>query len=248
MNKHFYKQRVALNVLAKNPQNAKDIYQVAEGYVFIGVLSKDFPTVPEAVTAMKEYDQVVDGAISIGLGAGDSRQSSVVAEIVKYYPGIHINQVFPAIGMTRANLGEHNSWINGLVSPAGKIGYVNISTGPYSSAQEDQAIVPIKAAISLIKDMGGNAIKYFPLNHLSDLDEYKAVAQACGEEGFSLEPTGGINIENFEEIVKIALEAQVPKIIPHIYSSIIDQSTGLTKVEDVRSLLKQTKQLVDQYA
>lgn len=246
--KRFYKDRVALNVLANDPANAQAVFEAAEGHVLVGVLSKDYPTVEAGVEAMKEYSAAIDGAVSIGLGGGDNRQAAIVAEIVKYFPGNHINQVFPAVGATRANLGGKESWINSLVSPTEKVGFVNISTGPQSAAQEEQAIVPIKTAIALIRDMGGNALKYFPMNGLSSEDEFRAVARACGEEGFALEPTGGIDMENFEPILRIALEANVPKIIPHIYSSIIDQDTGQTNTGDIQKLLKITKQLVDQYA
>jgi uncharacterized protein (TIGR03581 family) len=246
--KRFYKDRVSLNVLANSVENAKEVFEAAEGYVLVGVLSKDYPTVEEAVAAMKEYGKEIDEAVSIGLGAGDNRQAAVVAEIAKYYPGSHINQVFPSVGATRANLGEKDSWINSLVSPTGRVGYVNISTGPVSAAQDEHAIVPIKTAIALVRDMGGNALKYFPMNGLSSENEFRAVAQACGEEGFALEPTGGIDKENFETILRIALEANVPQVIPHVYSSIIDKETGKTNVEDVRELLETIKKLVDQHA
>lgn len=243
--KRFYKQRVALNVLANSIENAKDVFEAAEGHVLVGVLSKNYQTVEEAVTAMKEYGKEIDEAVSIGLGAGDNRQAAVVAEISKYYPGSHINQVFPAVGATRANLGEKESWINSLVSPTGRVGYVNISTGPVSAAQDEHAIVPIKTAIALVRDMGGNALKYFPMNGLSSEEEFRAVAQACGEAGFALEPTGGIDKENFESILQIALEANVPKVIPHVYSSIIDKESGSTIVEDVQELLDIMKKQVD---
>lgn len=246
--KRFYKNRVALNVLANSVENAKEVYEAAEGFVLVGVLSKDYPTIEEAVAAMKNYGKEIDEAVSIGLGAGDNRQAAVVAEIAKHYPGSHINQVFPAVGATRANLGEKKSWINSLVSPTGRVGYVNISTGPVSAAQDEHAIVPIKTAIALVRDMGGNALKYFPMKGLSTEDEFRAVAQACGEEGFALEPTGGIDKENFETILRIALEANVPQVIPHVYSSIIDKNTGKTNVEDVRELLETIKKLVDQNA
>ncbi|MCU4769366.1 KDGP aldolase family protein [Bacillus toyonensis] len=246
--KRFYKGRVALNVLANNIENAKDIFEAAEGYVVVGVLSKDYPTVEEAVTAMKAYGKEIEDAVSIGLGAGDNRQAAVVAEIAKHYPGSHINQVFPSVGATRANLGEKDSWINSLVSPTGKVGYVNISTGPISAAGEEKAIVPIKIAIALVRDMGGNSLKYFPMKGLAHEEEYRVVAKACAEEGFALEPTGGIDKENFETIVRIALEANVEQVIPHVYSSIIDKETGNTKTEDVRELLAVVKKLVDQYA
>ncbi|KAB8127022.1 oxo-acid lyase, partial [Gracilibacillus oryzae] len=153
----LYKNRVGLNVLANTIENAKDVFEAAEGFVLVGVLSKNYPTVKEAVTAMKAYGQEIEDAISIGLGAGDNRQALVVAEIAKHYAGSHINQVFPSVGATQANLGEKQSWINSLVSPSGKVGYVNISTGPSSSSTEEKAIVPIKSAIALVRDMGGNA-------------------------------------------------------------------------------------------
>ncbi len=247
INDRLYKERVGLNVLANSVENAKEVYEAAERYVLVGVLSKDYETVEEAVTAMKAYGKEIDDAVSIGLGGGDNRQAAVVAEIAKHYPGTHINQVFPAVGATRANLGENDSWINSLVSPTGKVGFVNISTGPMSGAQKEKAIVPIKTAIALTRDMGGNALKYFPMQGISFEDEFRAVAQACGDEQFALEPTGGIDKENFKPILQIALEANVPKIIPHVYSSIIDKDTGKTNVTDVRELLEVMKKLVVLY-
>jgi len=246
LSKRLYKNRVALNVLAKDIDNAKEVFEAAEGHVLVGVLSKAYPTAEEAVVAMKQYGEAIDEAVSIGLGAGDNRQAAVVAEIVKGYAGSHINQVFPAVGATRANLAGRDSWINALVSPTGRPGFVNISTGPFSAAQEEHAIVPVKSAIALIRDMGGNALKYFPMNGLTREEELRAVAKACAEEGFALEPTGGIDMDNYEPILRICLEAGIPIVIPHVYSSIIDKETGKTNVADVKELLAITKRLVDE--
>lgn len=76
---------------------------------------------------------------------------------------------------------------------------------------------------------------------LQHIEEYKAVAKACAEHDFYLEPTGGIDLENFEEIVQIAIDAGVKKVIPHVYSSIIDATTGDTRPEDVKTLLAMMK-------
>ncbi|KWX80849.1 2-dehydro-3-deoxyphosphooctonate aldolase [Paenibacillus riograndensis] len=244
----LYRNRAALNVLAGSMENARDVFAAAEGHVLVGVLSKNYATAEEAAAAMSAYGQDIQDAVSIGLGAGDNRQAAVVAEIAKSYPGSHINQVFPAVGATRANLGARDSWINSLVSPCGQAGFVNISTGPVSSGTTPQAIVPVEAAIALVRDMGGNALKYFPMQGLKLEEEYRAVATACGEAGFALEPTGGIDMDNFGPILEIALQAGVPQVIPHVYSSIIDAGTGHTNVQDVRRLLGIMKSLVDQYA
>jgi uncharacterized protein (TIGR03581 family) len=118
---------------------------------------------------------------------------------------------------------------------------VKISTGPLSS-KAIAAIIPIETAIAMIKEIGGNSVKYFPMKGLTTKDEYIAVANACAKDDFMLEPTGGIDLSNFEEIVKIAKEAGVKRIIPHVYSSIMDEE-GKTKVTDVGILMEIIKKI-----
>ena len=120
---------------------------------------------------------------------------------------------------------------------------MKISTGPLSAQQPD-GIVPIDTAIALLKDMGGSSVKFFPMGGLTCRDEYQVVAEACARHGFWLEPTGGIDLDNFEEIVRIALDAGVEKVIPHVYSSIIDSESGQTRPQDVRTLLATVKRLL----
>ncbi len=120
---------------------------------------------------------------------------------------------------------------------------MKISTGPRSSKQRD-GIVPVETAIAMLQDMGGSSVKYFPMGGLQAVDEYRAVAEACAKLDFWLEPTGGIDLENFGEIVRIALESGVSKVIPHVYSSIIDKDSGETRVEDVKQLLAICKTLL----
>lgn len=240
---NFYRDRVCLNVLAGSKDNARDIYDAAQGHVLVGVLSKNYADVPSAVADMKEYASLIENALSVGLGAGDPRQSLMVSLISQQVQPQHVNQVFTGVGTSRALLGQSDSVVNGLISPTGKVGWVKINTGPLSASQPD-AIVPVETAIALLKDMGGSSVKYFPMGGLKTRDEFAAVARACAEHDFWLEPTGGIDLENFEPIMEIALEAGVSKIIPHIYSSIIDSASGDTRPADVRTLLASVKKLV----
>jgi len=240
---NFYRDRVCLNVLAGSKDNARDIYEAAEGHVLVGVLSKNYADVASAVADMKEYAALIENALSVGLGAGDPRQSLMVSQISAQVQPQHVNQVFTGVGTSRALLGQNDSVVNGLISPTGKAGFVKINTGPLSSKASD-AIVPVETAIALLKDMGGSSVKYFPMGGLSTRGEFEAVARACAEQDFWLEPTGGIDLENFEAIMEIALAAGVTKIIPHIYSSIIDSATGNTRPEDVKTLLASVKKLV----
>lgn len=241
---NYYKDKIALNVLASSVENAKECYKAAEGHVILGVLSKNYSSNEAAIEDMQRYREATDNALSVGLGAGDPNQSVMVTQISAKLQPQHVNQVFTGVGATRALLGQKDTVINGLISPTGKIGYVDIATGPLSSQMKERAEVPIRTAISLLKDMGGSSVKYFPMKGLAHREEYAEVAKACAEEHFILEPTGGIDLTNFEEIVQIALDAGVPKVIPHVYSSIIDPKTGDTKAEDVRQLYSIMKKLI----
>lgn len=239
MNKtpNYLNDKVCLNVLASSLENAKEIYEAAKGHILVGLLSKNYDTVEMAIKDMKTYAQEIENSVSVGLGAGDPKQWKMVAEISKEVQPKHVNQVFTGIGYTRALLGQDETVVNGLISPSGIIGMVKISTGPLSSLDE-AGIVPVETAIDMLKDMGCSSVKFFPMNGLTTKEEYKVVCEACAKKGFMMEPTGGIDLTNFEEICRIALNAGVKRIIPHVYTSIIDKETGKTKVEDVRSLIE----------
>ncbi|MGM0126015.1 hypothetical protein IGI37_003416 [Enterococcus sp. AZ194] len=237
---NYLEDRICLNVLANSVENAKACYEAAEGHIVLGVLSKNYATDEAAIEDMKRYQEATNNALSVGLGAGDPNQSQMVSRLSAVLQPQHVNQVFTGVGTSRALLGQDESIINGLVSPTGKVGIVNIATGPLSSGAP-AGEVPIETAIKLLKDMGGSSIKYFPMKGLAHKEEYKAVAEACAKYDFYLEPTGGIDLENFEEIVQIAVDAGVKKIIPHVYSSVIDKQTGDTKVEDVKKLVEMMK-------
>ncbi|MCX2455135.1 2-dehydro-3-deoxy-phosphogluconate aldolase [Lacticaseibacillus nasuensis] len=240
---NYYKHRVALNVLAGSVANAKAIYEAAETHVVVGVLTKNYATDEAAIADMKLYQAATDNAISVGLGAGDPNQSQMVSRVSQALLPQHVNQVFTGVGTSRALLGENDTVVNGLVSPSGQVGFVNIATGP-KSATQPAANVPVDTAIALLQDMGATSFKFFPMGGLKHEAEYRAVAAACAANGFNLEPTGGIDLANFEEILQIAIDAGVPQIIPHVYSSIID-ADGLTRPADVRQLWAIVKRVVD---
>ena len=212
---NYYKNRVALNVLAGSVDNAKDIYEAAEGHVVVGVLTKNYATDEAAIEDMKKYQAVTANGLSVGLGAGDPNQSAMVSRVSQVLQPQHVNQVFTGVGTSRALLGQNETVINGLVSPTGKVGIVNLATGPKSS-QKPAAEVPVETAIALLQDMGGTSFKFFPMGGLKHEAEFRAVAKACAAEGFNLEPTGGIDLDNYEAILQIALDAGVKQVIPHV--------------------------------
>lgn len=233
---NWYKDRVVLNCLAGSHENAKEIYEAANKHALVGVLSANYPDVASAVKDMKVYNEELEGNLSVGLGGGNPAQWKAVGDIAKEVKANHYNQVFTAVAYTRANVGNDEAIVNVLVSPTGTPGLVKISTGPASKDAEKPALVDVETAILMAKDMGGSSLKFFPMGGLKAKEELKAVAAACAKHDFILEPTGGIDLNNFEEICRIIVDAGVKKFVPHVYSSIIDKETGCTKIDDVKTI------------
>ncbi|KAF1370753.1 2-dehydro-3-deoxy-phosphogluconate aldolase [Yokenella regensburgei] len=243
---NFYRQRVAINVLAKDIANAREIYDAAEGHAAIGVLSAQFASVDEGVAEVERWIAAVP-SISVGLGAGDPAQFYKAAMIAARVHPAHVNQTFTGSGFAAGALaatGGISTRINALVSPTGVPGEVLISTGVLS-AKGTAARVSVDAAVRMMCDMGAHAAKFFPMGGTASLEELRALALAATQNGMTLiEPTGGIDLDNFGMILQSCLEAGVPQVMPHVYSSIIDPQTGLTRPEDVVKLMDIVKAVV----
>ncbi|EML9988378.1 MULTISPECIES: 2-dehydro-3-deoxy-phosphogluconate aldolase [Citrobacter] len=243
---NFYRQRVAINVLAKDIANAREIYDAAEGHAVIGILSAQFSSVDEGVLEVKRWMADVP-SISVGLGAGDPAQYYKAAMIAAKVHPAHVNQTFTGSGFAAGALaatGGEQTHINALVSPTGTPGDVLISTG-VSSSKGTPARVSCDAAVRMMQDMGAHAAKFFPMGGEKSLPELYVLASSAARNGMTLiEPTGGIDLDNFGVILQTCLEAGVPRVMPHVYSSIIDPQTGNTRPEDIVRLMDIIKALV----
>ena len=217
----WIKDRACINVLGGSLENAKEIYEASDGHALVGVLTANYDSVDKAIADMQKYNEVLDGNLSVGLGNGNPDQQYDVAKVAKAVKCKHYNQVFTYVSATRVNAGNKDAIVNAMCTLTGTPGIIRISTGPSSSRSEK----------------GGSSIKFFPMHGLAHREEVVAVAEACGRKGLWLEPTGGIDLENFREIVDICLQQNVEKFIPHVYSSIIDKTTGQTRVEAVEELI-----------
>ena len=99
-------------------------------------------------------------------------------------------------------------------------------------------LADVNTAIAMAREMGASSLKFFPMKGLKAKEELKVLARACGENDFILEPTGGIDLDNIEEIMQIIVDGGVRRFVPHVYSSIIDKETGNTRVGDVKKIFE----------
>ncbi|WP_232697290.1 KDGP aldolase [Brevibacillus daliensis] len=229
------KAQVRINLLAKDAENATQIQEVLEGKALVGVMVKPFPTIEEAVKKVEEFHEA-NIPVSVGLGAADPTQWKKVAQVAVLTKPVHVNQVFPAAGYTIGLLeqaGAETIFVNAVIEPSGTPGKVYVTTGEKS--QQYKEAISCEAAAALMKDSGVVSVKFFPLNNR--LDELVPMVKAAVAQGITcFEPSGGITIENMAEIVGICEEHGSTEVIPHIYTSIVDKETGLTRIEDVKAI------------
>lgn len=231
--------RILFNVLAKDLENAKAISQFDKSRVLVGVMVKNFATDKEAVEQVQSYME--QGILtSVGLGAGDPSMWKRVADVSAECKPYHINQVFPAAGYTKGRLDairQDSFIVNSLLEPTEEPGMVYVSTGAVS--RERKEAVTCETAAKLMADIGLPSVKFFPVGGLEKLEHIKSMVNAAVKEGISIfEPTGGIDMENVYEIVKVCIEAGAETVIPHLYTSLIDKETGETKPEYIKTLVE----------
>jgi 2-dehydro-3-deoxy-phosphogluconate aldolase len=236
----FYQDRVAINVLAQDLANAVAVHQAAEGHVAVGLLASRFATVEAGVAVARAWQEHV--CVSIGLGAGDPAQTLKAAQIARVTGPAHLNQTFPGAGFAAGALdalGKTNTRVNALIHPSGTKGRVILSTGIAASAAEMPALVDTDTAVLMVRDLGVATIKFFPMGGLASLAELEVLAKSCTRHGMEMiEPTGGITLGNVGAILQVCLDAGVAKVVPHVYSSIIDQASGNTRPTEVAELLQ----------
>ena len=230
---------IKLNLLARDVENAKQIVEVTNGKVFIGIMVKNFPTNDLAVETIEAF-QKAQIPVSVGLGAGDPAQWQRVAEVAVRTKPDHVNQVFPAAGYTLAALqsvGSKHTLVNALIKPSGTPGKVIIATGPISRNSED--VISCDTAAAMLADVGIQSVKFYPINGVKMLDEVVEMVRAAVRQGIkTFEPTGGIDSHSLAKVIEVCLNNGAEQIIPHVYTSIVDSATGLTRVEDVQKLME----------
>lgn len=243
---HFYKNKIALNVMAKDIDNAIEVYKAVERNVYVAVISKNFDSNKSCIEYVNRLKKYVD-AISIGLGGGDPNQWKMVMEVAGETNVAHINQVFTSSIYAKGYLeakGFQNTIVNSLISPTDNPKKVKISTGATSSLRKG-AIVDVNTAASMLKEVGLDSVKFYNMEGTKYIDSLKEMAKACVKEEIGIiEPTGGITPKNISDIVKVCLDAGCNKIMPHVYTSIIDKTTGKTDINLLKETYERIKELV----
>jgi len=241
----FYKDRIAINILAHDADNLIELNKIANGYMAVGIMAQHYAKIEDAIKVANEFKKY--SAISVGLGDGSASQWERCLEIAKATNPDHVNQTYPTAGYAKGFLtatGYTGTIVNALVKPSDEIGKVVISTGPLSE-KNIETLVDVSTAAAMIKEAKIDSVKFFPMHGTEKLDHMIAMAKAASKARIDIfEPTGGINEDNIEAIVKACLDAGCKKVMPHIYSSIVEKETGKTKSESVKKIFEILSKIV----
>lgn len=242
----FYKDKVCLNFLVGNLKNAIDAVETVDGHGLSGLLTKNYETVESCVADVKEYLKYLDN-VSVGLGGGDPNQWKMAAEVAFLTNPGHVNQSFTGAMYTKGLFhgGDcEDTIMNCMMYPTGTPGMVQISTGPVSGRYLP-AVIDVESAVNLMKDLELPSIKFFNIQGTKYLEDLRVLAEACAKFGVPiLEPTGGITPENIGTVVKTCLDAGIERVIPHIYSSIVNKETKMTDLVLLKNAYENIKKVV----
>lgn len=94
-------------------------------------------------------------------------------------------------------------------------------------------------AAAMLAEIGVESVKFYPIEEKKRLDEMAEMVKAAVRHQIRIfEPTGGIDLDSLPDLVKVCAQHGAERIIPHIYTSIVDRETGRTRVEDVKALFQ----------
>lgn len=219
-------RKVILNVQTRSVQSSVAAKELLGSAVMVGVMAKDYPRHEDGVAYIRALHEA-GIQVSAGLGDGNSDQWEHALNLALATTPAHLNQIFPAAALSHYALSTKNATtlVNAMIRPTGQPGVVNLGTGPLSQSN-NQALVPVDAAVSMLKEMGIRSLKFFPIDGIARLDEVRVVAKAVAAANMMLEPTGGITPDNVGEIVRVCLEEDVSYIMPHLYGSLKDPMSG----------------------
>lgn len=190
--------------------------------ICIGVLARDFSQISEGVELVRKMqDRGI--LVSVGLGDGSADQWRRSLDIARQTMPFHLNQVFSSAALSNALLKDAGAKtrVNALVSPTNDANRLAVGTGPLSHKSSDSSL-EIKVVLDLLLESEVHSLKLYPLKGIQNRETLRNVARAVGERKMTLEPTGGIDINNLEEILEICLQEGCELLMPHIYSSIKD--------------------------
>ena len=220
-----YHRSILINIQCSNFDDALQASKRFSG-TLVGVMAKSFFHLQQGIAFAH---QLRDAGImvSAGLGDGCPNQWERALKLALNARTEHLNQVFPVAALSQKALEQAgvDTCVNALIRPSGRPGLVNISTGPFSE-QAAEAIIPGETAAAMLSEAGVRSLKFFPMEGTKALPEAIALAKAAARYDMILEPTVGLTPENVGPIVAALLDAGVTHIIPHLYGSLKDATTG----------------------
>lgn len=234
--------RILLNVHTTNIQTATEVSRRYPGRIVIGVTTKGFPDLRDGIDLVNRMQENAV-LVSAGLGDGAAEQWQRALDLALATKPFHLNQVFPASALSQQLLRDAGAAtiVNGLVRPSPVAGHVSIGTGPVSSMHSEES-VSAELAADLLREVGVNSVKLFPLRGLQHVDDLRRMAQVAAARDMMIEPTGGLTVQILPEILAVCIDAGATRIMPHLYSSATDPATG----DLDHSLIEQAMAVIDE--
>ncbi len=228
--------RILLNVEATSVDLAGQANDLWPERILVAVVAKRFDSVEASVEHARALrERGVRASAGLGDGAADQWRNAL--DLALGAKPDHLNQVFPAAGLSQEALRSSGAetLVNALVRPCGVPGRVLVGTGPLSQEHAASSL-PVEIALDMLLEVGVKSIKFFPMRGRERLEEFRALAREAAKREMMVEPTGGIGIDDIDDLLDVCEAENVPVVMLHLYGSLknaVTRDIDLTKLRPV---------------
>ena len=136
--------------------------------------------------------------------------------------------------------GLRKTVVNALVIGQQDEDWVAIQTGSASSDEEPH--IHTRDVVNILKGIGIHSLKVDFNKHPPNQEWLNRLAREVSVAGIRMiELSSGISQDNVLPLIDLCLNAGIPYIMPHVFSDLLDDSTGKTRPDAVRQLIAHTR-------
>lgn len=222
--------RVAVSVPASNADEALAVWDMGEGVAIPTLQAASFPSpVMLRDEAARCLARVRVLSIALGGGADVSQWRTVLAAAEAGAP--HVNQPFTTAAFAKGRFPA--AWVNGVVMPARKRGYVQLA-----GLGEPFPVVDVEVAARMLLEGQVDALKVHPADPEDGFEATVAVARGAARAGMTaFEPAGRIDLSGLPKLVEQLMTIPGLRILPHVFGAVLDEDTRETDLVRLRLLV-----------
>lgn len=222
--------RIAVSVPSRDADEALGIWEAGEGTAVPSLSAASFSSV-QALQDETARCLLSVPVLSVALGGGADVWQWIKVLAAGEAGAPHLNQPFTTAPFAKGRF--PGMWVNGVVEPTEAIGRVHLTgvRGPLP-------VIDVQEAAKMLLDGQVDALKLHPTDPADDFRATMAIATGAAEAGVAaFEPAGNLDLTSTPQLVERLMAVPDLRVLPHVFSALLDRTTGRVDLGRVRALI-----------